>query len=276
MSTLFARRLETLRSELDTDYMRRAPATPLYCIDGPPGFGGRPTYCEPTRRGTWAHRESPNGRARVLVFHGGLMMIAQRLWGFAAQAGALLADAPAAARAALSARTLAEPDPAERWLAALFELAPRAGVVLETLQCGDPPDVRRVRFADGRAAFLAALDVLADAPAVQAGVDADQPDAHGYVATPTDPSAYVSAAKILAEHTPLEWRLTAVKLGRLLDDYADTRVRWTRPAAQRRSVHLADWTRCVERRKAGAGDSWPAQAAGELASRTAAVRRGRA
>jgi len=93
------------------------------------------------------------------------------------------------------------------------------------------------------------------------------PDDRGYVATPSDPSAYVPASDIVSKHAPAALCLTIKQLTQILEDYPTNRIRWTRPPGKkgnprpnRRSVHLADFFDYVERRRAGgAADdkNWP-------------------
>lgn len=116
------------------------------------------------------------------------------------------------------------------------------------------------------------------APQTPASTD-DAPDEHGYVASPTDSAAYVPASGILAEHTPADMACTVREMSRMLDNFVETGVRWTRPIGKngrpvpnRRSVHLGDWLRYLgQSRRADAGE-WPRLSDNELEQRKAAVR----
>ncbi len=115
------------------------------------------------------------------------------------------------------------------------------------------------------------------------GTTSDAPDEHGYVAAPSDPSAYVAAKRIMTEHTPTEVKVTAKELPKLLRDYAANRVRWTRPRGQdgkprrnRLLVHLADWTAYIERRNGLDAEGFPRMTESEVSERAAAVRRQKA
>ncbi|MFQ5807429.1 MAG: hypothetical protein ACE5I3_13355, partial [Phycisphaerae bacterium] len=113
---------------------------------------------------------------------------------------------------------------------------------------------------------------------------AGEPDATGYVAHPTDRSAYVSAGDIVSKHTPAKMPLTAKQLTQVLEDYGTNHIRWTRPAGRdgkprknRRSIHVTDWLAYVERQRASgvAADEngWPTVSSDEIAERADAIRR---
>lgn len=81
-------------------------------------------------------------------------------------------------------------------------------------------------------------------------------DRFGYVESPSDPSAYVSASKILSKHTSELPNIGAKELTAIVKNYAENRVRWTRPPMRsgeprpnRLNVHLNDWLRCAARLK---------------------------
>lgn len=85
----------------------------------------------------------------------------------------------------------------------------------------------------------------------------DVPDDKGYVALPTDPSAYVPLTAIVTRHSPVEPPLTKKQIVRILEDYGTNKIRWTRPLGKdgeprsnRRSIHLADWLDFVEKLRA--------------------------
>jgi hypothetical protein len=110
----------------------------------------------------------------------------------------------------------------------------------------------------------------------------DRPDERGYVASPADPAAYVPAADILAEHTPVDPAISMKELGTILEEYGTNRVRWTRPLGKngqpmrnRRRVHLGDWTAYVKRRLPAEEDGFPRMTEAELEQRKAAVRNGK-
>lgn len=82
-----------------------------------------------------------------------------------------------------------------------------------------------------------------------------RPESNGYVRDPADDSAYVSKSKILSKHTPATFRVTDKRLTDILANYAEYKVRWTRPISgttgkphpQRLSINLSDWVQCVDR-----------------------------
>lgn len=111
----------------------------------------------------------------------------------------------------------------------------------------------------------------------------EAPETTGYVATPPDPSAYVPASDIVGKHAPVDMRLTAKQLRRILEDYTSNHIRWTRPTGKRgkprpnrRGVHLSDWLAYVERQRAvgpAADDHpWPTVSADEITARAEALR----
>ena len=97
----------------------------------------------------------------------------------------------------------------------------------------------------------------AGGPPRDAGMMFEQRDAHGFIITPADETAYVSAAGILANHIPVSMDIATPKqLTRVLDDNLQTIRQW-RPGGRRnrRSVHLGDWLKHVEL-NGGNGDGW--------------------
>jgi len=97
-------------------------------------------------------------------------------------------------------------------------------------------------------------EVQAQVAAIGGETGADAPDENGYVADPVDASAYLSASLILGEHSEGVSIADVKELGRILENYAETRVRWTRPAGKdgkprlnRRLVHAGDWAAHVAR-----------------------------
>ena len=108
----------------------------------------------------------------------------------------------------------------------------------------------------------------------------DSPDKCGYVAFPSDPSAYVSVSKVLREHTPVDLDIKSKQVPGILENYQANRIRWTRPPGKdgnpcqnRRNVHVADWIAFVDRIKGNAtNDDWPHVTGDEIAERKAAVR----
>ena len=122
------------------------------------------------------------------------------------------------------------------------------------------------------------------APVCDAGVgasdEAAQPDEKGFVRDPSDPSAYLSASKILNEHTPPPVATTDKQLKAILRRHPE--VRKTRPRGRdgeprpnRLNVHLTDWCDLVEKLQASSadGDGWPNVSDEEAAVRKAAIRR---
>lgn len=80
----------------------------------------------------------------------------------------------------------------------------------------------------------------------------DEPDENGYVAAPSDSTAYVPVTKIVNEHTPTDMPIGLNRICEILKDYVANHVRWTRPndkrgdpIRNRRSVHLTDWHRYI-------------------------------
>lgn len=107
----------------------------------------------------------------------------------------------------------------------------------------------------------------------------DKPDASGFVAAPSDPTAYLPQAQIMAEHLPDEVMIREKELANILRDYAANRVRWTRPRGKngiprpnRRNIHLTDWKRYVEGRTA---DTKREPTAEEIEARKAHIQRSR-
>jgi hypothetical protein len=144
-----------------------------------------------------------------------------------------------------------------------------------------PEDVRRaIRRVDRQ--WEAALDANGDEETPPTSTD---PDESGYVADPTDPSAYVPVTEILNKHTPPDLDINMKRLIKILEDFQQTRVRWTRPKGPdgqpwefRRSVHLADWIAFCERFQQGAGaagEYWPSTTEEELQARAKAIRSGK-
>ncbi len=112
---------------------------------------------------------------------------------------------------------------------------------------------------------------------------ADEPDDSGYVASPADPTAYVPASCIIAEHCDnLPIPMTPKELARIVENYGTNRVPWTRPLSKttgmadphRRSVHLAKWIEYVERftGKPHTEDDWPDTTPNEVERRKAKVK----
>lgn len=103
------------------------------------------------------------------------------------------------------------------------------------------------------------------------------PDAKGYVVRPADPSAYVPANTLLAEHIPDGLMVTQKSLPAILADYSSNRIRWTRPPGRdgaprpnRRNIHLTDWLSYIARcqRTLQQSDPTPTQ----IADRAAGIR----
>jgi len=76
---------------------------------------------------------------------------------------------------------------------------------------------------------------------------ADQPNAQGYVQSPSDPSAYVSAMSILNEHCDPIIATTRRHIRKILDDNPEIR-RW-KPRINRMNIHLADWAKYVNKQQ---------------------------
>ena len=88
--------------------------------------------------------------------------------------------------------------------------------------------------------------------------DGSKPDENGYVANPSDPTAFVPQKTILADHMPAELALTPRQLGTVLKNFKANGVTWTRPRSNRKCVHLAQWLRYVARASKQSGvDEWP-------------------
>lgn len=120
---------------------------------------------------------------------------------------------------------------------------------------------------------------LPDAPPADAVSQGDKPNKRGYVESPVDPAAYVSASDILTKHTPAALSVSMKELGTILKDYDTNRVRWTRPLGKngrpvpnRRSVHLGDWVAYLRRRTNPESEGFPRLSETELERRKAAVR----
>jgi len=91
-------------------------------------------------------------------------------------------------------------------------------------------------------------EVQAQVAAIGGETGADAPDENGYVADPPDAAAYVSASDVVAKHSEELNIPTVRELGRLLERFSETKIRWTRPRTasgkpdkRRRLVHLGDW-----------------------------------
>lgn len=126
---------------------------------------------------------------------------------------------------------------------------------------------------------------IALGPKFQARIVADaasaaeaEADANGYVRSPADPTAYVPASEIIAEHSDrLGYALSAKMLGEIVERYETNNVRWSRPVnrktgtpmAQRRTVHLNDWLDYVKRLTSGGSqvDRWPSMSETEIERR---------
>ena len=227
--------------------------------------------------------------------------LAARIEGDAARVGELLAGDAALARAVRRAALEVGPPAADGpFGAASWHELPAAvarglraarwfrvgdawsGEWLDCVRAGDPRDALAATPA-----MLARESAAAAARLGRRGAGAagdDLADAVGYVARPVDPSAYVPAARALAVHTPAELGITAREMHALVRNFAENRVRWTRPlradgrpATRRAHVHLADWLAYLDRRAGGNARraDWPRLTADELDARKAAVRAAR-
>ncbi|MDA0284584.1 MAG: hypothetical protein O3B86_14645, partial [Planctomycetota bacterium] len=98
------------------------------------------------------------------------------------------------------------------------------------------------------------------------------PNEKGFVKAPSDPSAYVPQAEILAEHTPLNLGLEPKDLVKITEEFSINAVKWTRPRSNRRSIHLVDWTTFIRRLRSTETDGTPAVFPEEKETRQAAIR----
>lgn len=98
----------------------------------------------------------------------------------------------------------------------------------------------------------------------------EQRNAEGRVLNPTDKTAYLSAERILNDHTPPRIAHTRRQLRRVLDRHTDTVRQW-RPRSNRLCIHLADWLQYVEGQRQDTDDEgWATPA--EVEMRKAAFR----
>ncbi len=110
----------------------------------------------------------------------------------------------------------------------------------------------------------------------------DLPDERGYVETPTDPTAYVSASDIVNKHTLVDMPLTVKQLAVIVEDFATHRVRWTRPRdkqgkpiGNRRNVHLGNWAAYCKKQRGTDADGFPRSTPEGIEARKQAVHHAR-
>lgn len=102
-----------------------------------------------------------------------------------------------------------------------------------------------------------------------------EPNEAGYVRSPVDQTAYLPLTKIVQEHTPQEMSLTQKMVVGIIEDFPRNGVRWSKPASNRRTVHLADWTRYISAKAKVDSEGFPSMSQAEIASRKAAARASR-
>ena len=109
--------------------------------------------------------------------------------------------------------------------------------------------------------------------------DQAKPDDSGYVAKPLEPGQYIPASVILTDFTPENLFISLKKLAQIVEDYAQNRVRWTRPLKRdgepnprRRAVHIPDWAAYCANRKKLDSEGFPVQAAEESEARKVTIR----
>ena len=147
--------------------------------------------------------------------------------------------------------------------------------------------LKKERYSEVSQEKLEELSQLVGMAVAAGSHDPAKPYAIGYVARPADPSSYVPMATILAKHCD-EIALTTIKeMIRVLEEFSTNRVSWTRPLSkktgdphpQRRSVHLADWERYVDRLKHApsptAETGFPDLSPPEIEARSSKVRHNR-
>lgn len=157
------------------------------------------------------------------------------------------------------------------------------------------PEAYMSEIDDAASACFDLADALADelaatqpryevASETAEGVDlqadgAEEPDAKGYVKTPSDPRSYVPVTEIVTAHTPPGLSMTARRVSEIAEDYADNQIRWTRPRDKRgnpiknrRSVHLGDWAAYVKTSTGIDAEGFPRLSEAEIDARKNAVR----
>ena len=107
----------------------------------------------------------------------------------------------------------------------------------------------------------------------------DNPNEKGYVENPADPSSYIPARIIRTKHTPKGMVIDDKALGLIVEDFTTNKIRWTRPKtkngkphSKRRSVHIVDWMKYVEKSDCVDTEGFPCLTNEEIEAEKKAIR----